>query len=65
MADLGCVGAAVLAGVGAGIYSSATEGHALFSVDEKILYPDAGMTEKYRPIFEKYKNTARALGASY
>ncbi len=65
VADLGCVGAAVLAGVGSGIYSSAAEGYALFSVDERVLLPDARMTEIYRPIFEKYKNTARALGASY
>lgn len=65
MADLGCVGAAVLAGVGSGIYSSTTEGQALFSVDERILYPDGHMTEKYRPLFEKYKNIAKALGAAY
>lgn len=65
VADLGCVGAAVLAGVGAGIYSSAKEGHAMFSVNERVLLPDPRMTEIYKPIFEKYKNTARALGASY
>lgn len=65
MADLGCVGAAVLAGVGADIYSSTTEGCALFSVDERVLFPDARMTEIYKPLFEKYKSIARALGASY
>ena len=65
VADLACVGAAVLAGLGAGLYSSCVEGYKRFRIEEKVILPRPEMTEIYRPIFEKYKKQAAALGASY
>lgn len=65
LADLACVGAAVLAGLGAGIYSDCREGYERFKVCEKVIKPDPAMTEKYRSLFEKYKKQAKALGDSY
>ena len=65
VADLACVGAAILAGVGVGLYSSCTEGYRRFKIAERIVLPRKEMTEKYKPIFEKYKMQAAALGASY
>ena len=65
IADLACVGAAILAGLGAGIYASCDEGYAKFSISERVILPRVEMTEKLKPIFEKYKKQAAALGASY
>ncbi len=65
LADLACVGAAILAGLGAGLYPSCAEGYRRFKIAERVISPRKEMTEKYKPIFEKYKKQAAALGASY
>ena len=65
LADLACVGAAILAGVGAELYPSCTEGYKRFKISERVILPRKEITEKYKPIFEKYKRQAAALGASY
>ena len=65
VADLACVGAAILAGLGAGLYPSCVEGYRRFKIAERVILPRKEMTEKYKPIFEKYKMQAAALGASY
>ena len=65
VADLACVGAAILAGFGAGLYPSCKDGYRRFKIAERVISPRADMTEKYKPIFEKYKKQAAALGASY
>ena len=65
VADLACVGAAVLAGFGAGLYASCEEGYKRFKIAERVILPSKEMTEKYKPIFEKYKKQATALGLSY
>jgi len=65
VADLACVGAAILAGLGAGLYPSCEEGYRRFKIPERVVYPRKEMTEKYKSVFEKYKSQAAALGASY
>lgn len=55
MPDLACVGAAILAGVGAGLYSSAEAGYQALSVKEKTIYPNLEATKAYAPIFTQYK----------
>ncbi|MBR5140092.1 MAG: hypothetical protein IKV16_03465, partial [Clostridia bacterium] len=65
LADLACVGAAVLAGLGAGMYSDCKEGYERFKVPETVIEPDQKMSEKYRFLFERYKKQAEALGESY
>lgn len=65
MADLACVGAALLAGVGSGVYKSADEGYRRLAVREKEILPDAANVEKYRRLFAKYKEGAAHLGTLY
>ena len=65
VADLACVGAAVLAGVGCGIYRDAKEGYNCLSVSEKVILPDPQRTEMYGKLFAHYKKCAGILGAVY
>ena len=61
VADLACVGAAILAGVGCGIYPDAQTGYRSLAVKERVLQPDLSRTEMYRPLFLQYKNIAEIL----
>ncbi len=65
VADLACVGAAILAGFGAGLYPTCEEGYDKFKIKEKVILPRKEMTELYKPLIEKYKEQATALGKSY
>ena len=65
VADLACVGAAIMAGVGCGIYRDAEEGYQCLAVGEKVLQPDAEAARKYDELYALYKKTAEALGAVY
>lgn len=65
IADLACVGAAILAGVGCGLYKDAEEGHSKLSVGEGILYPVPENVERYRKLYETYKKVAAALLPAY
>lgn len=65
VADLGCVGAAVLAGVGCGIYRDAQEGCKKLSVGERIIYPNPQKAKCYAALHEEYKRIAEALGDVY
>ena len=65
VADLACVGAAVLAGVGCGIYKDAETGCKELAVGERILYPNPENTKRYSQYFEEYKRIATALGDAY
>ena len=60
--DLACVGAAILAGVGAGLYEDARAGYAHFATDERVVYPNMEAHEKYKEAFKAYKKKANALG---
>ena len=65
VADLACVGAAIMAGVGCGIYRDAEEGYQCLAVGEKVLSPDAEAARRYDELYTLYKKTAEALGAVY
>ena len=65
VADMACVGAAVLAGVGCGIYRDAEEGCKCLSVGEKVILPDPERSEMYSKRFSHYKKCAGILGAVY
>lgn len=65
VADLACVGAAVLAGVGCGVYRNAEEGYQKLAVGERVIYPDPQRARCYAELFEEYKRIARSLGETY
>lgn len=60
--DLACVGAAVLAGVGCGLYKNVEEGYQALAVPERVILPDPVQAEKYRNYFKDYQQTAALLG---
>ena len=62
VADLACVGAAVMAGVGCGIFPDMHSGYKRLAVDERILQPRTEMTAVYAKLFEEYKHKAAVLG---
>lgn len=65
VADLACVGAAVLAGTGSGVYRDVTEGYKSLAVKENVLMPDPERAAKYASLFEEYKKNAVLLGKIY
>lgn len=62
VADLACVGAAILGGVGCGVYKDAAEGYQKLAVGERVVYPDAHRAAMYKKIASQYKKIAGALG---
>ena len=64
-ADLACVGAAVMAGVGCGLYSSAEEGYRNLAVADRVILPDPDQKCKLKTLYEQYKTLAKALGNVY
>ena len=65
VADLACVGAGVLAGIGCGVYRDAEEGYQKLAVGERVIYPDPQRAKRYAALFEEYKRIARSLGDVY
>ena len=65
VADLACVGAAILAGVGCGIYKDAEEGYRALAVNERVLQPDEEAARRYDALYAEYKKIAGALGTAY
>lgn len=61
-ADLACVGAAILAGVGSGTYASVEDGLRRLTVKYDVVYPDPEYAVVYHKLFSQYKNNARHLG---
>lgn len=64
-ADLACVGAAVMAGVGCGLFSSAKEGYQKLAVPDRVIQPNHGSKENLRNCFEIYKSLAKFLSIMY
>ena len=62
VADLACVGAAVLAGVGCGLYKDLAEGYKVLAVPERVILPDPKQAEIYRSCMKRYQQTAALLG---
>ena len=62
VADLACVGAAILAGVGCGLYENVEEGYRTLAVPERVISPHPEQAEKYRKLFQKYQQIAALMG---
>ena len=65
VADMACVGAAVMAGMGCGLFADAQQGCRALAVKEQVIYPDPTRTAVYRPLYERYKRCAADLLALY
>lgn len=65
VADLACVGAAILAGVGCGIYPDAKAGYEKLAVSERVIQPDSARAARYADLYRQYKETAAALAPVY
>ena len=63
--DLTCVGAGVMAGVGAGLFASCEEGAGLFRVEQAQYEPDAASAARYADVFEEFKRVAAELPGLY
>ena len=64
VADLPCVGAAVLAGAGAGCFSLA-EGRRRMQIQEELVEPDPGRSARYQALLEEYIVRAPRVDALY
>ena len=61
IAETGCLGAAVLAGVGCGVYATIEEGcKALVRLDEP-LYPDASLRPLSEDLYMRYESLRKAV----
>ena len=65
VADLACVGAAVIAGWGAGLYPDIETGCRSLAINTAEMLPDREQVNMYRNAFETYKEGARNLAALY
>lgn len=65
VADMACVGAAILAGIGCGIYRDAEDGCRHLAVKERVIFPDPEKNAAYKPIMEAYRQSARQLAQIY
>lgn len=65
VADLACVGAAILAGVGCGIYKTPEQGYRCLAVGERVMEPDSQQSNVYRRLMKEYKQKAAVLGDLY
>ena len=62
-ADLACVGAAILAGVGSGVFANAAEGYLCMAIPERVIYPNPDSVKMYQKQKEAYQKYANLLGA--
>jgi len=65
VADLACAGAAMMAGVGCGLFRDTAEAARRLAPKERLAEPDPQRAEAYRAVFESYQNGARALKELY
>ena len=65
VADIACLGAALLAGSGVGVFKDAVEGYNSLIKDEMELVPDKTNAELYKEIFQSYKDRADSLAECY
>ena len=61
VADLACVGAAVMAGYGCGIYPSMEEGYQHLAIQDRVVNPDPVRSPLYQELFKEYKRCAGVL----
>ena len=65
VADLACVGAAIMAGTGCGIYPNVEEGYKCLAVRERVIQPDPERAAVYAKLYEEYKRCGGLLGDVY
>lgn len=65
IADLACVGAAIQAGVGCGVYADPEEGCRRMAVAERVVLPDPAQTARYAAVRDDYRRCAGELGGVY
>ena len=65
LTEAACIGAAVLAGMGAEIFKSCEDGFKKLRIKEKEISPSWNSREKYRKLFTIYKKTFWKLQDSY
>ena len=65
MADLACAGAAMMAGVGCGMFADTEEAARRLAPGGREVEPDPARAEAYREVFESYQRGARALHELY
>ncbi len=63
--DLTCVGAGVMAGVGAGLFPSCEEGIGLFRLEQTEYLPDPAQARRYAELFAEFKRCAAVLPEFY
>jgi len=63
--DMSCVGAAILAGYGAGHFPSILEGIRRLAPPERTIEPNVERTALYQELFQKYKKACDALCVVY
>lgn len=64
-ADLACVGAAVMAGVGCGLYATVEEGYKNLAVADTVILPDPEKTNEIKKLYLQYKTLAKTLKVIY
>lgn len=65
VAEAACVGAAILAGMGTGVFKNCEDGFKKFQREKKEISPSPENREKYRKLFVIYKKTFWKLQDSY
>lgn len=65
VADLACIGAAILAGIGCGIYQDAFAGYQKLAVGERVITPDPDCVQMYARHRDAYQRMAGFLGETY
>lgn len=65
VADLACVGAAIMAGAGSGVFETLEDGYRALAVKERQVMPDLQQTKEYAPLVKKYRKQAEILGQLY
>ena len=63
--DLACVGAAIIAGVGSGVFDGYEEGCRRMLVDDRKILPDQKRHQEFSALMEKYVHMAAKLGEGY
>ena len=63
--DLACVGAAIIAGVGSGVFDGYEEGCRRMLVDDRKILPDQKRHQEFSALMGKYVHMAAKLGEGY
>ena len=63
--ELACIGAAVLAGVGCGLYSDVQTGYEKLAVRNRTVMPDPDLHAQYEKAYQQYKASAASLAEMY